>query len=282
MISIEELKARVNDLPAMPDLALRLLEMCRDPDVAPRDIVEVIRHEPAMTMQVLRLCNSTFYGLPRKVTSLQEAMIYIGTDALVNFVLAGHLSPMYRKRIAGYGLEPGQLWRHAVGSAICAQRVAEEVDSALAGSAFTCGLLHCIGKIILNTYVGEEFQRLLLYVEQTGAGFPEAEMKILGLSHAEAGAQIAEHWNLPDEIVESIRFYADPLSAPNHKKLVSIVHVGVILSMSMGFGLGYDGLAYVLRPGALDLLHMKADDMFGFSIEIHDRFIHAEELLNIA
>jgi HD-like signal output (HDOD) protein len=282
MISLEELKRRVNEIPPIPDLALRLLEMCRDPDVAPRDIVEVIRHEPAITMQVLRLCNSTFYGLPRTVTSLQEAMVYVGTDALVNFVLAGHLSPMYRKKNVGYGLEEGQLWRRAVGSAICAQRVAEEVDASLAGATFTCGLLHCIGKIILNAYVADELQQILLYVEKSGTPFLEAERRILGFSHAEAGAQVAEHWNLPEEIVESIRFHADPLAAPNSPRLVSMVHVGTILCMSLGFGVGHDGLAYMLRPGTLDLLGMKVEDLFGLSIEIHERFRRAEELLSLA
>ncbi|NQU45160.1 HDOD domain-containing protein [bacterium] len=281
MISIEELKERVEEIPPLPDLVLRLLDMCRDPDIAPRDIVEVIKHDPALTMNVLRLCNSTFYGLPRKISSLQEAMVYIGTDALVNFVLAGHLSRYYRKRQDGYGLDEGMLWRNAVGTAICSQRVAEIADRSLSGSAFTCGLLHCIGKIILNAYVAEEFQKLLDLVERTGIPFVQAEREILGFTHAQIGAVVADHWGLPPEIVESIRYYNDPLRATTNQKLVAIVHVGSILCISFGIGVGSDGLAYIFHPGALNLLEIRVDDLFALSIEIHDQFKNAEEILSL-
>lgn len=283
MISIEELKAKVDEIPPLPDVVLRLLDMCRDPDVAPRDIVEVIRHEPAITMKVLRLCNSTFYGLPRKITSLQEAMVYIGTDALVNFVLAGHLSPYYQKENKGYGLDPGQLWRHAVGTAICSQKVADATDPSLSGSAFTCGLLHCVGKIILNTFVAKEFMHLLELVERTGIPFADAERKIIGFSYSEVGAQVAEHWELPSEIIDTIRYHLDPLRAdPDNQKMVCMVHVGNIMCVSFGIGVGSDGLAYAFRPAALKKLNITVDKLFGLSVEIHDQFKNAEELLSLA
>lgn len=282
MISLEDLKQKVGEIPPLPDLVIRLLDMCRDQSVAPRDIVEVIRHDPAITMKLLRLCNSTYYGLPRKVTSLQEAMMYIGTDALVNFVLAGQLSTYYNKENKGYGLEKGQLWRNAVGTAICSQRVAERVDAALSGSAFTCGLLHCIGKIILNTYVADSFYTIQDYVERTGTPFLLAEKQILGYTHAEVGAGLAEHWGLPGEIVESIRYFAAPMNAPTNKKLVSIVHIGNILCLTFGIGVGSDGLAYAVQPGALELLGLKMEDLYSLSVEIYEQYKRAEELLGLS
>jgi HD-like signal output (HDOD) protein len=282
MISLEELKNKVQEIPPLPDLVIRLLEMCRDTTVAPRDIVEVIRHDPAITMKVLRLCNSTYYGLPRKVTSLQEAMVFIGTDALVNFVLAGYLSGYYASENKGYGLEKGQLWRNAVGTAICAQRVAERVDPTLSGSAFTCGLLHCIGKIILNTYVADSFSKIQDFVERTGTPFDLAEKKIIGYTHSEVGAALAEHWGLPNEIIESIRYYACPLKAPTAQKLVCIVHVGSILCVTFGIGVGSDGLAYVFHTGALEYLNIPSEDLFNLSVEICDQFKRAEDLLGLS
>jgi putative nucleotidyltransferase with HDIG domain len=208
-------------------------------------------------------------------------LVYIGTDALVNFVLAGHLSPFYQKEQKGYGLDPGELWKHAVGTAICSQRVADQAAPALTGSAFTCGLLHCIGKIILNTYVAEEFTRLLEMVEKNAIPFIEAEEKTLGISHAEVGAQIAEHWGLPPEIVASIRYYQNPMRAGEYAKLVSVVHVGNILCVSFGIGVGSDGLAYIFHPGALELLKIKVEDLFALSVGIHDQFKNAESLINM-
>jgi putative nucleotidyltransferase with HDIG domain len=282
MISIEDLRRTVQEVPPLPELVLRLLSMCNDPDVAPRDIVEVIKHDPAVTMKVLRLCNSPFYGLPRKISLLEEAMVYIGTDALVNFVLAGCLSSFYHRKNEGYGLDEGDLWRHAVGTAICSQKVAERADSSLAGLAFTCGLLHDVGKIILNAYVAEDFQRLIDLVEKEGISFLLAEERVLGYTHPQAGADIAESWNLPSEIVESIRYHHDPLLAKEHQKLVSIVHVGNILCISFGIGIGSDGLAYLFHPGALDILQIQVKDLFDLSIEVHDKFKRAQDLLALS
>ncbi len=281
MISIDALKKMVQEIPPLPDLVLRLLAMCRDPEIPPRDIVEVIKLDPAITMKVLRLCNSPFYGLPRKVTSLQEALVYLGTDALVNFVLAGCLSNFCGQENKGYGLQKGELWRHAVGVAICSQKVAEHSDPRLSGSAFTCGLLHDIGKIIMNSFVAEAFRKMILMVENDGYSFLEAEKLVLGYTHPEAGGDIAEYWNLPSEIVESIRYHHDPMLATEHQKLVAIVHVGNILCVSFGIGVGSDGLAYLFHPAALNLLNISIEQLFQLSVEIHDRFKNAEALLNI-
>ena len=281
MISLEELKEKVQDLPPLPELAVRLMRMCQDPEVPPREIVEIIKHDPSITMKVLRLCNSPFYGLPRQITSLQEAMIYIGTDALVNFVLAGCLASYCQDDIEGYGLAQGELWRHSVGTAICSQKVAEHAESGMAGIAFTCGLLLNIGKIILNTYAAEAFPEMLELVEKKGLSFLDAEKQILGYTHAETGGAVAAHWNLPAEIIDAIRYQYNPVAAEEHKRLVSIVHVGNILCISFGIGVGSDGLAYIFHPGAIKVLGLKIEDLFALSVEIHDQFKAADELLSL-
>ena len=282
MISIDELKKIVQEVPPLPDIALRLIRMCQDSSIAPREIVEVIKLDPAITIKVLRLCNSTFYGLPRRITSLQEALVYVGTDALVNFVLAGCLAAMYQKENRGYGLDEGQLWRHAIGCAICAQQVALKVERNLAGIAFTAGLLHDIGKIIMNSFVAEEFQVLLDLVDREGISFLDAERQVLGYTHAQAGAEIAEFWNLPDELVHAIRYHHEPLSAKNYQKTVGLTHIGNILCITLGIGIGSDGLASQFEEQVLESLGLTTENLFELSIPIHDQYKKAEDLLSIA
>ncbi|MBN1868908.1 HDOD domain-containing protein [Candidatus Sumerlaeota bacterium] len=281
MISVEELKRIVQEIPPLPDIALRLIKMCQDASVAPRDIVEVIKHDPSITVKVLRLCNSTFYGLPRRITSLQEAMVYVGTDALVNFVLAGCLSTIYQKENRGYGLEEGQLWRHAVGCAICSQQVALKVDESLAGAAFTAGLLHDIGKIVMSSFVADEFLMLLDLVEREGISFLEGESRLLGYTHAEAGAEIAENWSLPEELVEAIRYHHEPQKAESFKKTVYCAYLGNILCVSLGIGVGHDGLATRFDPAITESLGLDPDNLLEMAVAIHDQFKKAEGLLAI-
>ena len=283
MITIEDLKGLVQEIPPLPAAATRLLEMCRDPEISSSEIVEVISRDPALTMKVLRLSNSPFYGLPRQVNSLSDAVVYLGSDALVNFVLAGCMSEQYEERNDGYGLDEGELARHALASAICAQKVAEIAAPELATPAFTCGLLHDVGKIILNRIVAESLTTMLQLVETQNISFLDAENLVLGFTHSTAGAAVAEHWTLPTSIVESIRYHHEPLaaSAANHK-LVALTHVGDVLCVSFGIGVGSNGMAYSFHPGALRVLGLEIEDLFALAVEVNGQLIETEATAQIA
>lgn len=282
MIKLETLVKKVEDLPPLPDIVVKLLHASRDPNVSTREMVELIKHDPALTVKVLRLCNSSYYGLPRKINSIQEALVYIGTDTLVNFVLAGCLSSYYQQAQEGYGLEKGELWRHSVGCAIASQRLASHENEDASGQAFTAGLLHDIGKIVLNTYVSEEIDPILRLVEGEQLSFSEAERRILGFSHNEAGEKLAQHWNLPEPLIEAIAFHQEPSRAKTSIKLVSQVHLGNILCLSFGIGVGTDGLAYTFHPRALEETGIEVSDLFRLSLDIHDDYKKAEELIGLA
>ena len=279
MIGMGDLRRQVNELPPLPDIAVKLLHMARDTSVAPRDFVEVIRYDAAITAKVLRLCNSAFYGLPRRVTSLQEAMVYLGVDALVNFVLAGCISGYFQEANRGYGLDPGELWKHSVGCAISSQLVAKRSLKDGSATPFTAGLLHDLGKIILNSFVAEDFRAALVLVQKYGLSFTEAEKKIVGFTHSEAGREVAEAWSLPEELVACIRYHHDPMAAQAHKELVACVHVGDILCLSLGIGVGIDGLAYEMSPGAIEMLHLRSEDLDQITIEFHEVFKETRESL---
>src|SRR5689334_20501137 len=225
MINLDALLKKIEDLPPLPEIVVKLLKASRDPNVSMRAMVELIKHDPALTIKVLRLCNSSYYGLPRKINSIQEALVYIGTDTLVNFVLAGCLSTFYQQAQTGYGLEKGELWRHSVGCAIAAQRISAWHADESSAQAFTAGLIHDIGKIILNTYVGAEIDTILKMVEQEQVAFTEAEKRVLGFSQTEAGARLARHWNPPEPLIEAIEFHQMPEKAKVAPKLVSQVHL---------------------------------------------------------
>ncbi|HOE95820.1 MAG TPA: HDOD domain-containing protein [Candidatus Sumerlaeota bacterium] len=282
MIPLDRLIKKVEDLPPLPDIVVKLLHASRDPNVSTRDMVELIKHDPALTIKVLRLCNSSYYGLPRKINSIQEALVYIGTDTLVNFVLAGCLSSFYQQAQDGYGLSKGELWRHSVGCAIASQRIASRDNPDVTGQAFTAGLIHDIGKILLDAYVGQEIETILRLVEEESISFAEAEKRVLGFSHTEAGCELARHWNLPEPLIEAIAYHQMPDAAKLAPKLVAQVHLGNILCISFGIGVGSDGLAYTFHPHALAAIGMEVSDLFRLSLDVHDDYKKAEELIGLA
>lgn len=281
MIALKDLSRKIRDIPPLPDIVVKLLAASRDPEISMRDMVELIKVDPALTTKVLRLCNSSYYGLPRKINSIREALVYIGTDTLVNFILAGCLATFYQQSQDGYGLATGDLWRHSVGCAIAAQRLSGNGDDAHRAEAYTAGLLHDVGKIILNTYVRDKFAEIMKLVQTDRISFDEAERNVLGYSHTDAGAVMAKEWNLPEPLVEAIAFHQDPSKAKNYKRLVSQVHLANVLCISFGIGLGSDGLAYTFHPAALEAVGVEVVDLYKISLEVHDEFVKAEELIGL-
>lgn len=260
-MSLNELTRRVQHLPPLPQVVKKLIAMCQDPDVASRDIVEVIQLDPSLTLKVLHLSNSPFYGVPRTVTSLRDAVVFLGADAIANYVISGCLAQYQERKTRGYSLNSGEPWRHAVASAVCAQIVAERCEASLGPRAFACGLLHDVGKTVLDACNDAERRLIGPVLEKHGDGLLETERGIVGFDHALAGATLAAHWCLPEERVEAIRWHHDPIRCQRYRQLTCLVHVGNVLSIGLGTGVPVEDLALRLQTSALKVLGMTVPDL---------------------
>ncbi len=245
---LEDVIARVEQLPKLPDTSLRLMRLVNDPTATLKQIVDVIRYDQAVTGEVLRLCNSAYYGFNRKIASLDEAVHYLGTTKVMQLVMEAHAQTLLGPAQSGYGLRPGSLWVHSVGVAIGARRIAERAAPSDAGLLFTAGLMHDVGKVVLNEYMATDFARVAAIVTQERIPFCEAEQRVLGTTHAEVGALLAEKWGLPDAIVNCIRHHYNPAELAEPDVRVDIIHVADAACTLMGVGGGDDGLMY--RPDA--------------------------------
>ena len=242
MNRVEDIVAKVDTLPPMADTMARLMGVVHDPRSSVTDIVDVIRYDEAITAEVLRMCNSAYFGFNRQINSLQDAMVYLGTAKLLHLVMAVHGDALLGKAQAGYGLEPGALWHHSVATAIACDAMGEKLDLPNKDQLFTMGLLHDIGKVVLSEYVAAEYAEIVRLVNEDHHAFDEAERMVLGYDHAETGMLLAERWQLPEEIVKGIRWHHAP--PDDDDTLVDVIYLGNILSIMLGFGIGCDGLSY--------------------------------------
>jgi len=156
---------------------------------------------------------------------------------------------------------PRQLWTHSFGVAIGAQLVAQKARLDDADAAFTAGLLHDLGKVALSVWLEDKVAQLIGIAIAEGVTFDEAERRVLGFDHTEVGEYLAESWNLPSVLTQAIRYHHQPNLAEPPSKLVDAVHVGDYLTMTMGFGLGADGLQYEFFEEALERLKLSAEDL---------------------
>ncbi|MCK4658130.1 MAG: HDOD domain-containing protein [Phycisphaerae bacterium] len=244
MIQIDRILEQIETLPPLPDTAMKLVAVVNEPSSTMDDIVEAVKYDPAVTTEVLRLCNSAYFGLSRKVTSLNDAMVYLGTVKVLQLVMAVHTGTLLRKPQVGYGLEPGVLWKHSVAVALASAAVGQKLRLPYTGLLFTAGLLHDIGKVILNQYVAEEFTEIARRVTQDKLTFLEAEQQVLGFSHAEIGGRLAEKWQLPEPIVRCVYHHHSPAAINPPDPLVDAVYVANTICLLLGIGLGEDGLSY--------------------------------------
>lgn len=209
---LREIIGETGRLPALPATTSRLLQLMDDDTAGADAVLEVVGRDPSLTANLLKLCNSAYYGLRREVGTLHEAVALLGNRTVVRLAFATSLGGVLRGPLAGYHLERDALWRHslavAAGAAhfcgiLGAGTAARAADSpARARSrrerAFTAGLVHDIGKLVLDAPLRAHLQQL------PPAAGPDAllrgERDILGFDHAEAGRALAESWNFPQEL----------------------------------------------------------------------------------
>ena len=146
-ISLESIVEAVNDLPALPQVVVQVIKLTEDPDSTAQDINYVLNQDQAITAKVLKMANSAFYGFPRRIGSVTDAIIMLGFRTLRSIVMAASVSDILNKEIEGYALEYGELWRHSQCTAMAARLIARKSKFAFLDLAYTAALLHDIGKV---------------------------------------------------------------------------------------------------------------------------------------
>jgi putative nucleotidyltransferase with HDIG domain len=234
-VTIDSILGRVDDLPELPQVASKILQLINDPETSASDLAQVISTDQALTARVLRLCNSAYYGMSRKVTTVNEGVTILGFSAIKSLVLIATAYGTVSQSLIGYGMKPGELWTHSLSCAEHARQIAAKVGYAEPDEAFTAGLLHDIGKIVLNQHALPEIYRANNLCMGQQIPVHEAETQVLGFSHAEIGAKLAERWNLPPVLCEAIGGHHERI--PSEAKLPSIVTIANAMASGDDFEL---------------------------------------------
>lgn len=271
-VSLETIVKAVNDLPALPSVVNKVIKLTEDPNSTAQDINNALIQDQAMTARVLKLANSAFYGFPRRIATVTDATVFLGFKTIKSIVMAASVSDILNAEMSGYALEHGELWKHSQCVAMAARHIARKAKYYQLDLAYTSGLLHDIGKVILNNAMKESYHEVVAKVSEGNTDFIEAENTILGFNHALVGARVAEKWNLPPELVDTIAHHHNPEKAKANKTLTSIVHLADAVCVSMGIGIGIDGMLYTVSSEALTTLKLDENDIYGIINELTDIF----------
>lgn len=261
MKSLDKIVNEIEGLKPIPYTCNKIIEMTENPDSSINELVDIITYDQGATANILRACNSSYFGLSRKITSIKHAIAFIGLDKLVNLIVVDSAAGNFRGGQPGYDLTEGELWRYSVFSALIAQNLAEKNQQKNISFIFTSALLKDIGKIILHNYVNDSFNEITSTVKERGLTFIEAEKEVIGIDHAELGARVAAKWNFSPDMVNVIKNHHFPELAPTDDLSIPIVYLADSICMMMGIGVGADGLAYRYHQEVMDKLHFSNIDV---------------------
>lgn len=278
-ITIEDIVSKTQDLPTMPAAALAVMRETEDPESTANTVARHLAQDQALTARVLRLANSAFYGLPRQVTSAQDAVVVLGMRAVKNLSLIASTYPWLSKPLVGYAMEPMELWRHSFAVGVGAQYIADKTRTADSDEAFTSGLLHDLGKLALSVWLEDKIGPMLEVSRRGQMPFEDVERKVLGFDHAEVGAFMGESWNLPPQIVKAMKFHHRPHEMTPPSTLVDCVHVADYMSVHLGIGSNIDDLPHELDLGAMERLALTLDDLECLAEGYVESFHEQERLL---
>ncbi len=279
---IPAIMGSLEKLPPLPPLAYQAIEMIHQEQVSLQELVEVVRYDPALTANILRLCNSPYFGLREEVHSLQQALLLLGTQQLLKLFIAGGVSQAFNRATPVYFSEVRGLWRHSVNCALMVSLLAQELTVEEESFCFTAGLLHDVGKLALAIYVDRQFPQIIELVEKRKLPFQAAERLVLGIDHAEVGGEMARIWRFPSRLGLAIAgHHLDKIDAW-HDDLTLLVYLADMLVLMFGQDLGQDGLAYTLRPEILQHFQLRQKDLDRMLLKFDGLWRRAQGFLHFA
>ncbi len=267
----KELYSAVERMPAFPKSVQRILELTRDINCRPKDLVAVIEKDPVITIKVLKIINSAYYGLPNKITSVNQSVIYLGVNTLKNLALSFSTMGMLPARnAAGFDVQ-----HYLMSSLIAANttrilgaKYAPELDPT---DCYIAGLLHDFGKVVFALYKAQDFRRALEKSAIEHISLHRAEEEIIGADHTIVGAMLVERWQFPASMVECIANHHDN---PAHSSLNECLFVADLI----GEKIGYDSMGNISADSGLTL-----PERFGTSLDkIMTEIGDVEKLINDA
>lgn len=284
--SEQDLKKKVmrslGELPPMPQIVFKAHEIMDNPNSSTKQVAELIETDQAIAAKVLKMANSAYYGMSGKVSSIQQASVVLGYKALGELITLAGSSSLLGDRLYGYDMDSGTLWQHSMMVAFGSKIIAQRTIPLLENDAFSAGLIHDIGKLVLDRPV---LNRRSLFDEFLSSGdktFLSAENRILGFDHAEIGYEMCQYWQIPETLANAIRYHhnvPDDLAEDGKEDLASIVlTANTIANMSDAIAMvgsienGLDAVMYMLDDTVLERLRLEEG-------EIEDIMREAQESL---
>lgn len=259
-INADDIVQSVAHLKPMPSNVSHILRDISRPDVSIEVLVGTIGLDQVLTALVLQMSNSVSLGYSRTCSTLNEAIMQIGLRRLKSMLMTSSATSMLAGNLSGYRFGTGELWQHSLTVGVISEWLAQALHYPDPEQAYVAGLLHDIGKLLLDQSILSNYDEIADYVQKYQMQLWEVEEKLIGINHATVGGLIAEHWNFPIVLVDAIRFHHVPSFARTNPRLPAIVNLAN--SFSADYQITNSALlSFQLHPESLNILKIKPEEL---------------------
>lgn len=259
----------IHAFPAMSTSATKALQLLSNPGADAVEVEQVIKIDPGLTANILKIANSAYFSGAGSIGSVRQAVVRLGWKLMSQVITASAMNAHMAGPVRGYDLPAGELWRHAVASTVATDVLTKKHHVQAPDELFTAALLHDVGKLVMAEFVVPFFEQIQLVVAR-GVAFDLAEREVLGTDHAEVGAMILERWNLPDDIVHTVRWHHHPGQAEQGSILIDLVHIADTACTLLGIGIGADSIHYEHSLSAVANVGLKGPHLHDLAQDILD------------
>lgn len=276
--SSDDLKSKIirdiEDLPPMPQAVIKIQQLIADINSDTKQLAKIIESDQAIAAKVLKMANSAFYGMSGKISSVHQASLMLGYQTLGEIATMAGTADLLARKMPGYGYDSQDLWRHSLSVAFSAKLIAAMKNKDLVPEAHTAGLIHDVGKIILDRHILVKKDKIAAYMAQEEKTFLDAERYFFGFDHAEIASEICRSWKIPEGITLAIGCHHRP-SISNGDGLSYMLHIADYAATMGGIGYDDDDILYEAEKGAMDFIGLtqkEIGDMIPKVIEAVEQF----------
>lgn len=284
----EELFEKIEDkgqLPTLPSVITIVLELIRSSKTSASDIGQAISSDIALSTKILKIVNSAFYGFPKKIGTVSQAVVILGFNTIKSAILGVSIIEAFDDMHKGEAVyfDREEFWKHAIGTASASRAIAKVIGFAEVEEAFVAGILHDVGKLILDQFANNKFREIIRRVHTEKIPMEKAEREVIGFTHSSIGSFIIDKWNFPETLSKAVLFHNTPnLSGDDVEinKLVSIIHIANIISRSLNIGSSGEAIMPRLSRFSWDLLKLDVKQLPDIMENTLIEFRNASDFLN--
>ena len=282
---VKQIISNIRNLPTPPIVFHQIQKVIADPTASAGQVAAVLAEDPAMSVKVLKLTNSAFYGLAREIESVKHAVMIIGMEAIKNLVLSASVLDMFKNDDIDQEFQEA-FWRHSLATAFCGRLLARRLNArgmVDPDTAFSSGLLHDVGKLIISCFLPEENAKFQAARKDDSESQDFiVEERALGFNHAQIGGFLATTWKLPKRLADSIAYHHHPQLSEDELPVAYLVHLGDHIAKKTFYDPQRGDIVGCLEEGVAEYMQINDDDIMTFVALLREEYVKAETFMQMA